>query len=88
MRFRFVTDPSYEEEVSGKGLCDQLKASGKKVVVVEYETWGNFYRGLIGYREVAVDGKPIVDVGGWGSSGARERVGPSPLEKAFKSNGR
>ena len=84
VRFKYVEDPSYEEEVSGRGLCDQLTASGKKVVVVEYETWGDSIRGLIGFREVSVDGKPIVDVGGWGSSGHHERVGPHPLEKIYK----
>lgn len=88
VRFRFIEDPSYEEVVSGKGLCDQLKASGKRVVVVQYDTWGNSFRGLIGYREVSVDSKPIVDVGGWSSSGAHERVGPHPLEKLYKSSSR
>jgi hypothetical protein len=88
VRFRFVEDPSYEEVASGRGLCDQLRASGKRVVVVEYETWGNSFRGLIGYREASVDGKPIVDVGGWGSSGAHGRVGPHPLEKLYKSSNR
>jgi hypothetical protein len=85
VRLRFVEDPSYEEVVSGRGLCDQLRASGKRAVVVEYDTWGNSFRGLIGYREVSVDGKPILDVGGWGSSGAHGRVGPHPLEKLYKS---
>ena len=88
VRFRFIEDPSYEEVVSGKGLCDQLKASGKRVVVVQYDTWGNSFRGLIGYREVSVDSRPIVDVGGWSSSGAHERVGPHPLEKLYKSSSR
>jgi hypothetical protein len=88
VRFRFVEDPRFEEVVSGKGLCDQLRISGKRVVAVEYETWGSSYRGLIGFREVSVDGKPIVDVGGWGSSGAHGQGGPHPLEKLYKSNSR
>jgi hypothetical protein len=49
VRFKFVEDPSYEDEVSGKGLCDQLRTSGKRTVMVKYDTWGNSYRGLIGY---------------------------------------
>jgi hypothetical protein len=83
VRFKFVEDPSYEDEVSGKGLCDQLRTSGKRTVMVEYDTWGNSYRGLIGYREVSVDGKPIVNVGGWASTPAHERVGPHPLERIY-----
>ena len=50
VRFKFVEAPEYEEEGCGKGLCDQLRASAKKTVMVEYETWGNSYRGLIGSR--------------------------------------
>ncbi len=61
--------------------CDQLNQGQ----LLEYDTWGNSFRGLIGYREVSVDGKPILDVGGWGSSGAHGRVGPHPLEKLYKS---
>jgi hypothetical protein len=63
VRFKFVEDPSYEDEVFGKGLCDQLRTSGKRTVLVQYDTWGNSYRGLFGYREVSVDGKPIVAAG-------------------------
>ncbi len=87
VRFRYVADPHYEEVVSGRGLCDQLKDSGKKVVVVEYEAWGDYFHGLVGYREISVDGKAIVDVGGWGSSGANTTVGPHPLAKLFKCGG-
>ena len=57
-----------------------MKAAGKRTVVVTFDTWGNSYRGLIGYNEVSVDGKPVVGVGGWGSSGAKEEIGPHPLE--------
>jgi hypothetical protein len=85
VRFRYVADPHYEEVVAGRGLCDQLKSSGKKVVVVEYEAWGDYLHGLVGYRETSVDGKAIVNAGGWGSSGANTTVGPHPLAKMFKS---
>jgi hypothetical protein len=84
VRFRFVEDPRFEDVVSGRGLCDQLRRSGKSVVAVEFEAWGNSRRGLHGYREIAVDGKPIIDVGGWTSSGASGRTGPHPLERLFK----
>jgi hypothetical protein len=83
VRFTFVEAPRYQEKVSGRSLCDQLKAAGKRTVVVEYDAWGNSYQGLIGYYEVSVDGKPIVDVGGWGSSSAKEGTGSHPLEKVF-----
>ena len=82
VRFRFVEDPRVEDVISGKGLCDQLKASGKKVVVMEFDTWGNSLHGLIGYREVSVDGKAIIDVGGWGSVGAHG-AGANPLAKLY-----
>src|ERR1700676_3166017 len=83
--FKYVADPQYEEVVSGRGLCDQLKTSGKKVVVVEYEAWGDYFHGLVGYNEISVDGKRIVNAGGWGSSDAHTTVGPHPLAKLFKS---
>jgi hypothetical protein len=84
VRFRFVADPHYEDVVSGRGLCDQLKRSGEKIVVVEFEAWGDSVHGLSGYRELAVSGTPIVDVGGFGSSGATNPTGPHPLAKLFK----
>ncbi|MBZ5551271.1 MAG: hypothetical protein LAO21_01025 [Acidobacteriia bacterium] len=84
VRFRYVEDPHYEEVASGRGLCDQLKSSGKRVVVVEFEAWGNSSSGLRGFHEISVDGKPLVDVGGWGSSGSTDAVGPHPLRKLFK----
>jgi len=81
VRFKFVENPSYEDEISGKGLCGQLMTSGKKTVMVEYDdTWGNSYRGLIGFRQVSVDSKPIVNAGGWGSTG--ERVDEYPRHRA------
>ena len=30
VRFRFVEDPHYEDVISGRGLCDQLKSSGRR----------------------------------------------------------
>ena len=84
VRFRYVENPHYEEVVSGRGLCDQLKSGGKTVVAVEYELWGDHVRGLRGFTEIAVDGKPIVNVGGWGSSGGDGSPAPHPLESAFR----
>ena len=84
VRFRYVENPHYEEVVSGRGLCDQLKSGGKTVVAVEYELWGDRIRGLRGFNEIAVDGRPIVQVGGWGSSGGDGSPTPHPLVSAFK----
>lgn len=84
VRMRYVEDPHYEEVVSGRGLCDQLQRSGKEVVMVEFDAWGDSSRGLIGYREVAIDGNPIVDIGGSASSGVHDMVGPHPLNKLFR----
>jgi hypothetical protein len=86
VRFRFVIDPHCEDVVSGRGLCDQLRRSGKREVAVEIEAWGDTAHGLYGYRELSVDGAPIVDVGGSGSSGATNPTGPHPLARFFKSN--
>jgi hypothetical protein len=61
-----------------------MKASGKKVVAVEYEAWGDYVHGLVGYREISVDGKKIVDVGEWGSSGSSTTGGLHPMAKLFK----
>jgi hypothetical protein len=84
VRFRYVENPHYEEVVSGRGLCDQLKSGGKTAVAVEYELWGDRVRGLRGFNEIAVDGKPIVEVGGWGSSGDDGSSTSHPLASAFK----
>jgi len=87
VRFRFVEDTHYEEVVSGRGLCDQLKNGGKPVVTVEFELWGDKVRGLRGWNEIAVEGKPIVNIGGWGSAGGHGFGGPHPLDLAFKKSG-
>ena len=84
VRFRYVENPHYEEIVSGRGLCDQLKTGGKAIVAVEYELRGNRIQGLRSFHEISVDGRPIVDVGGWGSSGGDDSRTAHPLESAFR----
>ena len=83
VRFRFVEEPAYEEVVFGKGLCDDL-TDAEKVVSVEFEAWGNKHDGLIGHRVLSVDGKKIVNVGGYDTSGGTGRPGPHPLRAYFK----
>ena len=54
-------------------------------MAVEFELWGDNIRGLRGFNEITVDGEPIVDVGGWGSSGSDISGGTHPLAAAFKA---
>lgn len=84
VRFRYIENPHPEVVKSGRGLCDQLKTAGKAVVAVEFELRGDRVRGLRGFNAIAVDGQPIVDVGGWGGSGGDASTLPDPLETAFK----
>jgi hypothetical protein len=83
VRLRFVENPHFEEVVSGRGLCDQLKNGGKTVVPVDYELWGDRVNGLRGFTALAVDGRQIVNAGGWGSSGSDDSPAPHPLQSAF-----
>ena len=83
VRLRFVENPAYFEVVSGRGLCDQLTVSGQKVVTVEYRMWGT-HAGLHGFNEESIDGKPIVNAGGAGGSGANDPTGPSPINRLFQ----
>ena len=52
--------------------------------MVEFVAWSNSH-GVIGFREISVDGKAIIDVSGWASSGATDAISPHPLEKSLKS---
>ena len=71
-RFRFVENPHCFDVESSKNFCAELSKSGKAVVNVEFEVWNH------GYRMVAVDGRPIQDVGGWGNNGANDYSGDCP----------
>lgn len=84
VRFRYVENPHFDEIASGRGLCDQLKSRDKPVVAVEFEVWGDRVRGLRGFNEIAVDDKPIINVGGWGGSGGDDSKLPHPLETEFR----
>lgn len=83
VRFRYVENPQCVDVESAKNLGAELRSSGKKVVNVEFEVWGGF-RGVHGYRILAVDGRPLVNVGGWGSNGAENYSGPCPISKAMR----
>lgn len=72
VRFRFVENPHCFEVETSKNFCAELRNSGKQVVNVDFEVWSN------GHRMVAVDGRAIRDVGGWGSNGANDYSGRCP----------
>jgi hypothetical protein len=68
VRLSFAENPAFVDTVSGRDLCDQLERSGRPVVRVTFTAWGNRSRGLVGYREDAIDGRAIQYVGAPGGS--------------------
>ncbi len=82
VRFWFVKNPHCEELESSRDFCAQMRKTNKAVVKVEFALWGEGHK-LHGYRTLSVDGLPLQNVGGWGSSGSRGDSGPCPLELAF-----
>ena len=82
VRFRFVENPHCFEVESAKDLGAELRQAGTPVVSVEFEVWGGSH-GVRGHRMLAVDGRPLRDVGGWGSSGSNDYSGPCPISKAM-----
>jgi hypothetical protein len=84
-RFRFLENPHCFEVESSKNFCAQLQKAGRSIVDADFEIWGNG-QNVRGYRMLAVDGRPIEDVGGWGNSGANDYAGPSPIDDAFRSH--
>lgn len=85
VRFRFVENPHCFEVESAKDLGAELRKAEKPVVSVEFEVWGGSH-GVRGYRMLAVDGRPLRDVGGWGNSGSNDYSGPCPISKAMHSH--
>lgn len=83
--FRFVENPHCVELESSRNFCAEMQKAGRSIVNVDFEIWGNGSR-VQGFRMVNVDGRPIRDVGGWGSSGANDYEGPSPIDNAFRSH--
>lgn len=71
-RFRFVENAHCFEVESSKNFCAELHQSGKAIVDVKFEVWKH------GHRMVAVDGRSVQDVGGWGSNGANDYTGACP----------
>jgi hypothetical protein len=84
--FRYAEDPEYFDLKSGRGLCQQLRSSGKSTVAVTYDVWGSSSRGLHGYRIELINGLPLRDIGGPARSGYHGpgNGGPHPLTKALR----
>jgi hypothetical protein len=84
--FRYAEDPGYFDLASGRGLCQQLRSSGKGTVKVTYDAWGSLFRGLHGYRIELINGQPLQDIGGPARSGyhGTANPGPHPLARALQ----
>lgn len=82
VRFRFVENPHCFEVETSKRFCSELKQAGRSVVTVEFEITGR-RQAVLSYRILAIDGRPIQDVGSWGHSGAIGYEGPSTITNAF-----
>jgi hypothetical protein len=84
--FQYPDGPGYYDLASGRGLCDQLQASGSSTARVTYEAWGSMIQPLHGYRIESVNGRPLQDAGGPAQSGYRGMGdgGPHPLTKALE----
>ena len=84
--FRYMENPEYYDLKSGRGLCQQLRASGKSTAEVTYDVWGTASRGLHGYRIELINGLPLQDIGGPGESGygGMGNSGPHPLASALQ----
>jgi len=84
--FRYTEDPGYFDLASGRGLCEELRGSGKSTASVTYEVWGSASRGLHGYRIESINGHSLQDIGGPARSGyyGRGNPGPHPLASALR----
>jgi hypothetical protein len=88
VRFRFVEEPHCYEVESARNLCTEMRSIGKPVVTVEFQVWGGFgpFR-REGYNVVAVEGRPLRDIGGWASSGSNDFTGKCPIGEVIDSLG-
>jgi hypothetical protein len=84
--FRYPEAPGFYDLASGRGLCEQLRASGRSTVKVAYEAWGSLFQPLHGYRIESVEGRPLRDIGGPARSGysGQGHSDPHPLTKALR----
>lgn len=85
VRFRFVENPHCFDLESSRNFCAEMKKAGRSIVDADFEISGRG-QSVQGYRMLSVDGRPLQDVGGWGSAGANDYQGPSPIAIAFRSH--
>jgi hypothetical protein len=84
VRFRFVENPRCLELESSRNFCAELQKAGRPVVNAEFEVWGN-WGSVHGWRMLAVDGRPLQNVGGWGYAGSQDNSARCPLDDALKN---
>jgi len=88
VRVRFTQDPRDGEIILARGLCDQLTSAGKPVVLVDFEARGNSRQGLVGFLEVAIDGREVMPSTGSNSffeqHDSTKPRGQHPLSALFK----
>jgi hypothetical protein len=77
VRFRYVEEPHCFDVESARNLCAELRSIGKPAVSVGFRVWSN------GYNIVAVEGRPVTDVGGWGGNGSNDFTGVCPIDKVI-----
>ena len=84
--FRYVENPGFFDVASGRGLCEQLRTSGKSTATVTYDVWGSPFHRLHGYSITSINGQPLRNAGGPGRSGYHGvgNSGPHPLAKALQ----
>ena len=87
LTLRYVADPSYYDVASGRGVCDELRASGKPTAAVVYDVWGAPGR-LRGYNIQQINGKPFHEldpgVAHSGQQAVSGRQSRHPLEAALR----
>jgi hypothetical protein len=84
VRFRFVENPRCLEVDSARNFCASLQKAGRPIVNVEFEVRSD-WSGVRGWRMLAVDGRPLQDVGGWGHAGSQDYSGRCPMDDALKN---
>jgi hypothetical protein len=85
VRFRFVENPRCFEVDTAKNFCAELQNAGRPIVNVEFEVLSD-WSAVRGWTMLAVDHRPLQNVGGWGYAGSQDYSGRCPLDNALKGN--
>lgn len=84
VRFRFVDNRRCFEVESSKNFCSDLRQTGKQEVTARFDVWGGRFFAARGYQMIEVEHRPLIDVGGWGNSGANDSTASCPLGNAVE----